>query len=219
MEKILKSLHWFIILYAVYEFYSLYEVKTEHLANLESQVEVQRNMLAKNKKTQREIANYYSNIKEEKDKIERVAREIEKMQQLLPSDISDTENLHLLRSMAEDVNIKDISIAPEQEVDRGFFLARRYRIKAKATFLQFLIMFEKIGENKRILNVGESSFKKMEEPQRGKFQIIAGEFVIEAYRYNSNYKEDRGIDEIEKKFQGNPAQSSQRRNKNSKEGA
>ncbi|AUN96646.1 hypothetical protein DOM21_18580 [Bacteriovorax stolpii] len=201
MEKILKNLHWFIIAYALFEFYTIYEAKNEELLGLDSQVEVQRNMLVKNKKTEREIKNYYSNIKEEKDKIEKVAIEIEKMQQLLPSDISDNENVHLLRTMADDVNIKDISIAPEQEIDRGFFIARRYRIKAKATFLQFLIMLEKIGENKRILNVGEASFRKVDEPQRGKFQLIAGEFLIEAYRYNSNFKEDRGIAEIEKKFQ------------------
>lgn len=201
MEKILKNLHWFIIAYAVFEFYTIYEAKNEQAVNLESQIEVQRTSLTKNKKTVKEINNYYANIKEEKDKIEKVAKEIEKMQQLLPSEISDTENLHLLRTMADDVNIKDISIAPDQDVDRGFFIARRYRIKAKATFLQFLIMFEKIGENKRILNVGEATFKKVDEPQRGKFQIIAGEFVIEAYRYNAQFKEDRGIDQIEKQFQ------------------
>lgn len=201
MEKLLKNLHWFIIAYAVFDFYTMYEEKTTHVTDLDSQIEVQQNMLKKNKKTQKEIANYYSNIKEEKDKIEKVAREIEKMQQLLPGEISDSENIHLLRGMADDVNIKDISIAPDQEIDRGFFLARRYRIKAKATFLQFLIMLEKIGENKRILNVGEASFKKVDEPQRGKFQLISGEFIIEAYRYNAQFKEDRGIDEIEKKFQ------------------
>lgn len=201
MEKLLKNLHWFIIAYALFDFYTMYEEKTTHVADLDSQVEVQQNMLRKNKKTQKEISNYYSNIKEEKDKIEKVAREIEKMQQLLPGEISDSENIHLLRGMADDVNIKDISIAPDQEIDRGFFLARRYKIKAKATFLQFLIMLEKIGENKRILNVGEASFKKVDEPQRGKFQLISGEFIIEAYRYNAQFKEDRGIDEIEKKFQ------------------
>lgn len=201
MEKLLKNLHWFIIAYALFDFYTLYEAKNEEQLNVESQIEAQNVQLRKNKKTQKDIANYYANIKEEKDKIEKVAIEIEKMQQLLPSDISDNENIHLLRTMADDVNIKDISIAPEQEIDRGFYFARRYHIKAKATFLQFLIMLEKIGENKRILNVGEASFKKLDEPQRGKFQLISGDFIIESYRYNANFKEDRGIDAIEKKFQ------------------
>jgi Tfp pilus assembly protein PilO len=93
-----------------------------------------------------------------------------------------------------------MSITPEVESDRGFYFARRYKIYAKATFLQFLIMFEKIAENKRILNVSDSSFKKSEQPQRSKFQVIEGEMTIEAYRYNPNFKEDRGIDKIEQDF-------------------
>lgn len=200
MEKLLKNLHWLIIAYAAFELYNLYFDANEKLVSIESQQEVRRAELSKNKKIQREIANYYKNIEEEKIKIERVAREIEKMQQLLPSEISDSDNINLLRKMADDVNIKEMSIAPETEIDRGFYLARRYRIKAKATFLQFLIMFEKIAENKRILNVGESSFKKSEQPQRSKFQVIDGELIIEAYRYNANFKENRGIDEIEQQF-------------------
>lgn len=200
MDKLLKNLHWFIVAYAAFELFTLYTDANEKLINIEAQQEVGRIELAKNKKIKREISNYYKNIEEEKLKIERVASEIEKMQQLLPSDISDNENISLLRRMADDVNIKEMSIAPETEIDRGFYLARRYRIKAKATYLQFLIMFEKIAENKRILNVGESIFKKSEQPQRSKFQVIDGEVVIEAYRYNANFKESRGIDEIEQQF-------------------
>lgn len=200
MEKILRNIHWMIIAYAGFELYTMYIDANERLLNIESQQEVQRNELMKNKKIQREITNYYKNIEEEKLKIERVASEIEKMQQLLPSDISDSDNINLLRKMGDDINIKEMSIAPEVESDRGFYFARRYKIKAKATYLQFLIMFEKISENKRILNVGESSFKKSEQLQRSKFQVIEGEMIIEAYRYNANYKEDRGIDKIEQDF-------------------
>lgn len=210
MDKVLKNLHWFIIAYAAFELFTLYTDANERLLNIEAQQEVSRTDLAKNKKIKREISNYYKNIEEEKLKIERVASEIEKMQQLLPSEISDSENITLLRKMADDVNIKEMSIAPETELDRGFYLARRYRIKAKATFLQFLIMFEKIAENKRILNVGESIFKKSEQPQRSKFQVIDGEVVIEAYRYNANFKEDRGIDEIEQQFKDEVAKPKKR---------
>lgn len=201
MEKIFRNLHWFIIAVAAFNFYNLYIAADERYVSVVDQEEVQRSELIRNKKSQKEIQNYYENIKEEKDKIERVAREIEKTQQLLPSEISDAENISLLRKLADDVNIKELSVRPDPNEDnRGFYFARRYHLKAKATFLQFLILFEKIAENKRILNVGESSFKKLVQVQRGKFQLIDGEFVIEAYRYNANFKEDRGIDEIEKQF-------------------
>lgn len=200
MEKLLKNLHWFVIAFALFKLATQYMDFDERHSSLVSQQEDVQVELTKNKQTQREISNFYKNIKEAKEKIERVALEIEKTQQLLPSEISDTENIGLLRKIAEDVNIKEVSISPEVEVDRGFYLARQYRFKAKATYLQFLIMFEKISENKRILNVGQMSFKKLDQPQRSKFQLISGEFILEAFRYNTNYKEDRGIDQIETQF-------------------
>ena len=207
MQKLLKNIHWIIIAFAAFNFYQAYTKAHDELVLVEQQQESQRTLLAKNKKTQREIENYYKNIKEEKEKIERVAKEIEKMQQLLPGEISDSDNINLLRKMADDVNIKELSITPDSDSIRGFYIARRYKLKAKATFLQFLIMFEKIGENKRILNIGESQFQKLDVPQRGKFQVISGEFILEAYRFNPNFKEDRGIEEIQKKFDSNAKSS------------
>ena len=203
MGKITKNLHWFIIAYAGFELYTAYMIANENLMRIESNEETQIIQARQYKKTLKEIENYYKNIEVEKLKIERVANEIEKMQQLLPSEISDTENISLLRRMGDDVNIKEMSITPEMEVDRGFYFARKYKVKAKATFLQFLIMLEKISENKRILNVVDSTFKKTERVQRSKFQVIDGEMTIEAYRYNVNFKEDRGLDKIEQEFKDN----------------
>ena len=200
MEKLLKNIHWVIIGFALFNMFNLYMESDERYSSVIGQQEAVQQELVRNKKTKREIANFYKNINEAKEKIEKVAIEIERTQQLLPSEISDTENIGLLRKIADDVNIKEVSISPETEVDRGFYLARQYRFKAKATYLQFLIMFEKISENKRILNVGKMSFQKLEQPQRSKFQLISGEFVLEAYRYNINYKEDRGINQIESQF-------------------
>ncbi len=200
MAKLLKNLHWIIISIALFNFYQSYTTADESYTALTEQDNAVKDEVRKNKRIVKEISNYYSNIKEEKERIERVAKEIEKMQQLLPGEISDSENINLLRKLADDINIKELSITPETDADRGFFIARRYRLKAKATYLQFLIMFEKISENRRILNIGESAFKVTTAPQRGKFQVIEGEFVLEAYKYNSNFKEDRGIEAIEKKF-------------------
>ncbi|MBY0413656.1 MAG: type 4a pilus biogenesis protein PilO [Bdellovibrionales bacterium] len=201
MEKILKQLHWFIIAYAGFNLYMLVGEKQEQLTAIKNTEDIQKSELIKNKKNQKEISTFYKNIDEEKLKIEKVAQEIERMQQVLPSEVSDIENIQLVRDLADDVNIKEISINPGRETDNGFYLIRDYKVVAKATYLQFLILFEKISENKRILNIGETSFKKLQAIQRGRFEPITGDFSIRAYRYNSKFKEDRGIDEIEKKFQ------------------
>jgi Tfp pilus assembly protein PilO len=200
MNKILKNLHWFIIAYAFVNIYLGYVEKEEQLTTLQANESTQQDIFRKNKKEQKAIQSFYKNIDEEKVKIERVAQEIEKMQQILPSEVSDTENIELVRGMAEEVNVKEISISPDKEEDHGFYIIRNYKISAKATYLQFLILFEKISENKRILNIGEINFSKTQEVQRGKFETIHGDFVIHAYRYNAKFREDRGIEELEKKF-------------------
>lgn len=205
MTKILSNIHWFIILLALFNVGSYWYDINEKISEVKNQVETEKQDLTKARKTKKEIQSFYKDIDEAKNRIERVAREIEKTQQLLPSEVSDTENISLLRRMAEDVNIKEVSIMPDRDDDRGFYIARKYRFKAKATYLQFLIMFEKISENKRILNVGELAFKKLDQPQRSKFQLIDGEFMLEAYKYNAAFKEERGIDKIESEFKDKPA--------------
>lgn len=205
MEKLLKNIHWLIIAGAIFNLSMYYKGVDEKLLELTGQQDLQTKALQKARKIKKEITTFYKDIDEAKARIERVALEIEKTQQLLPSEISDTENISLLRKIAEDVNIKELAITPEKDDERGFYIARKYKFKAKATFLQFLIMFEKISEHKRILNVADLSFKKLEQSQRSKFQLIDGEFTLEAYRYNIAFKEDRGIDKIEKEFKDDQA--------------
>ena len=205
MGKLLENIHWFIIALALFNIGNSYKDLDDKTSEVVAQQQIQRDTLKKSKKIKKEIATFYKNIDEAKSRIEKVVSEIEKTQQLLPSEISDTENISLLRKMAEDVNIKKLSITPERDEDREFYIARKYKFKAQATYLQFLIMFEKISENKRILNISEVSFSKLEMQQRTKFQLIDGEFTLEAYKYNTSYKEDRGIEQIEKEFKNKPS--------------
>lgn len=194
MGKLIQNIHWIIIAYALYGM-GMYAYEQEGvISEIHTKQEAQKQDLEKAKKSKKEIDTFKRNIDDAKSRIERVAKEIEKTQQLLPSEVSDTENISLLRKMAEDINIKEVSILPDKDDNRGFYIARRYKFKAKATYLQFLIMFEKISENKRILNVSELEYKKQDQTQRSKFQLINGEFVLEAYRYNAEFKEDRSVD-------------------------
>jgi Tfp pilus assembly protein PilO len=132
---------------------------------------------------------FYKNAEEAKLKIQKVKESIEKTQQLLPSEISDSENLDLLRRTGEALNIKLMNINPGPEEVRGLFIAKQYTFEAKATYMQFIIFFERIASNKRVLNIKNVSFKKLETPQKGKFSLIHGKFILEAYRFNANFKE------------------------------
>jgi Tfp pilus assembly protein PilO len=207
MNGVLKNLHWFLIVITLCKLGFSYYEYSEEATKRNSLLENVKEDLKKEEKTKRDVKKFLSNIEEEKSRIERVAQEIEKTQQLLPSELSDSENIAQIRRVAEDVNIKEVSIAPESEELRGFYFARRYKFKANATYLQFLIMFEKIYESRRILNIGEVNFKKLEQPQRSKFQVIEGDFILEAYKYNQNFKEDRGLDTLEQRFKAGTVQN------------
>ncbi len=158
--------------------------------------------IKKKQKEKEDLKTYYADIQEAKGRIEKVAQEIEKLQKQLPSNISDTDNLDLISNVASNLNIKIPFLTPGEEEEKGFYLTKKYTFKGRGTFLQFLIFLEKLGASERILNVSSLKLSKVLEKQKGRFQLIDGEVVIEAYRYNNAYKEDRGIDEIEKKFKG-----------------
>lgn len=190
MDKLIKILPVIALLYSGFTGFTLYEEKENEVMNAEMEISAQQTELAQSKKTKQEIQDYYKNIELEKAKLGKVSLEIERMQQLFPSEISDNDNMTLLRSFASDVNIKQVaSISPDAELDKGFYISKGYRFKAQGTFLQFLIMFEKIGDAKRIMNIRELTFSKADAPQKGKFQMITAEFLIETYKFNPNYVE------------------------------
>lgn len=148
----------------------------------------------------KDLKRYFQDIEDAKKNIELVALEVEKVQRQLPSEISDAENLQLIKGVAENLNIQNIFLQPQGETDKGFYFIKNYEMKATGTYLQFLIFFEKVAENKRLLNIRDVTLGITQEKQRGRFQLINAEIIIQAYRFNPNYKEDRGIESIEKKF-------------------
>ena len=92
------------------------------------------------------------------------------------------------------LNIKDPDIVPAQEVPGTFFISKGYNLKAKGTFLQFLIFFERIGTADRIYNIKKLKIVNGETNQRGRFQIINSETVLDAYKFNPDFKIESGVD-------------------------
>lgn len=189
MEKLLKNIQYLVLLYACYNLYSIYDEYDPKPDAARAQTEQLRHKLAKNKKIKKEIDDFYKNINEAQLKIEKVKESVEATQRLLPSEISDVENVALLRQTGEDLNIKSMTITPSPEVANGVFITKQYSFSATATYIQFLVFFERIANNKRILNIKNLKLKKLQGPQRAKFQFINGSFFMEAYRFNPNYKE------------------------------
>lgn len=200
MASLVSKIYLIIILYTCWSVYEKYEDYNNKVVSLGSQVPVLKARFKKKEKEKKQLESYYDDIKNAKHKIERVALEIEKIQKQLPSEISDTDNLSLISKLAEDLNIKNIFLAPGQEEDKSFYFTKLYNIKGSGTFLQWLVFLEKIGANERLLNIHNIKMVQSTVRQRGRFQSINAEMNIEVYRYNPNYKEDRGINEIEGQF-------------------
>jgi Tfp pilus assembly protein PilO len=75
------------------------------------------------------------------------------------------------------------------------FFVKKYEMRGYGTFLQFMVFFEKIAENERLLNINEIKLERRAGGQRGRFQVIDAQVIVEAYRYNPSHKEDRGFKE------------------------
>jgi Tfp pilus assembly protein PilO len=201
VQALFQKLHWLIFIYAIIIGYDMYTVHEENIRNLEARVPIILNKIKVARKKVADLKKYFKDIEEAKRNIERVALEVEKVQKRLPSDIADSENLKLITKIAEQLNLREVFIKPESEIDKGFYFIKNYILSAEGTYLQYLVLFEKIAESKRLLNIKAINFKQItDRTQRARFKLLNGNVVVQAYRYNANFKESRGIEAIETEF-------------------
>ena len=216
MQALIEKLHWFVFMYAIFLGYDMYTVHEEALLNLNQRIPVIDVNLRKARKKVSDLKKYFKDIEEAKRNIERVALEVEKVQKRLPSDIADSENLKLITDIADKLNVKSVFIKPQLEIDKGFYFIKNYLVTGEGTYLQFLVLFEKIAESKRLLNIKSVVFDLIvDRVQRARFKLINGTVMVQAYRYNNNFKESRGIEEIKSEFK-NKKRDKRRKGKRSK---
>ena len=216
MQTLIEKLHWFVFMYTLFIGYEMYASHDEKKLSLEARVPVMDQKLKVAKKKVSDLKKYFKDIEAAKRNIERVALEVEKVQRRLPSDIADSENLKMIQDIAARLNIKEVFIKPKVEIDKGFYFIKNYILTAEGTYLQFLVLFEKIAESKRLLNIKDVLFEEIvDRDQRARFKLIKGRVIVQAYRYNSRYKESRGIEEIESEFK-NKSRKDRRKKKKGK---
>ena len=200
MMGLVQKIHLLILAWGLWEGYLVWENFTIKKQEIENQIPILNQRIAKAQREKRQIKDYLRDIDEAKQNIELVAAEVESLQKKLPETIKDAENLGLIKKIAEGLNIKNIYLSPGIEENKGFYFTKRYELSASGTYLQMLIFFEKVGVSERLLNIKNVEISRSEEKQRGRFQIVNAKVTIEAYRYNPEHKEDRGIDKIESSF-------------------
>lgn len=202
MLGVVNKLFLLIILYAGWMGYEAWEETNQNVDQLKATIVSLNRKVKESERQKKQVATYLKNIDNKKKEIEEVALQVEKVQKKLPTEVSNSENQALIRSISDNLKIKSAKITPMSDVDNGFYITSGYKYAGKGTYLQFLLLLEKIAIAERILNVREikllapATVKK----KQGRYQVLDLTATIESYRYNSAYREKRGIREIEKKF-------------------
>lgn len=175
-----------VIFYTVYEIYSFWEEHSEKVERLEDQAS---SVESKIKRKIKEIKKL-QNLKEQEviaqEKIEAVKKEVEDVRKKLPDVFDDNQNLATIKRYGEDLKMST-NISRKREVSRGFYFTKDYILTGDATFLQFLLLMEKIAASDRLLNVKAVEIKNSDKSQRGRFPLVSANITLEAYRYNPGY--------------------------------
>jgi Tfp pilus assembly protein PilO len=197
VNKLISNLHFFIIAYGLYGAWLLFDTHTIRIEELNNQFPSVEAEIVSNQKKVKEIQEFVKKTEESKVRVEEVAKNIESAQKQLPAEINDNQILTFFNQEISSLNIKDPQIVPGRENTTTYFISKEYMVKAKGTFLQFLIFLERIGNSTRIYNVKSLKLVNADTNQRGRFQLISAEGTIEAFRFNPDFKVDRGFDKIE----------------------
>ncbi len=193
-NKFIANIHFLIVIYGLYGVWESFDANTLRMDELNNQFPSIEAEIISNQKKVKEIQEFVKKTEESKIRVEEVAKNIESAQKQLPAEINDNQILTVFNQEISSLNIKDPQIVPGSETTSTYFISKDYLIKAKGTFLQFLIFFERIGNATRIYNVKSLKLVNADTTQRGRFQLVAGESVIQAFRFNPEFRVDRGFE-------------------------
>jgi len=198
VNKLIANLHVFIILYALYGVWASYDEYSVQMTSVNDEVSRLESELVSATKKIQEIEEFSKKTEEYKVRVESVAKNIEEVQKQLPSETNDSQIMSYLSSEMNNLNIKDPNVSSGKEESSTYFISKEYNLKMKGTYLQFLILLERIGNAERIYNIKSLKMIASNEPKKGRYQLIETEGIIQAYRFNPDFKVDRGFDQIEK---------------------
>lgn len=199
-NKILANFHIVFFFMAAMNLFELYEENTQKIESTENSIQSLEAKKIKQTRKLKQIETFKKNLSRSKERVIEVVKQIEKVQRQLPSDVNDAQVATKLSDLTKDLKFQNVNISPLKEENNGFYFTKKYSLKSEGTFLQSIILLENIQKQERILNVKNFEMKEIVENVRGRFKVLQLSTEIESYRYNTRYKEESGVQEIEKKF-------------------
>lgn len=195
VNKLIENAHVLLLVYGLYGAWVSYDehsIQMEELVNREVGAQSEIGPLEQKVAA---IQDFAKKTEEYKSRVEEVAKNIETVQRQLPAETNDSSILSYFQKEISSLNLKDADFKPGSEATSTYYISKDYSLKAKGTFLQFLIFFERIAGADRIYNIKNLTLSNGSAPQRGRFQMINGEGTIQAFRFNPNFKVDRGMEQ------------------------
>lgn len=216
MAGFVKKLHLVLAIYLGFGIYTMYETLSTEENNLDNQIPSQKEKIKKMEKERVQIRSYFKDIEEAKKRISVASDQIEKIKTKFPETISDTENMEILRNIANNLNIKDVFLSPGKEIEKGFYFEKNYNLKGQGTFLQFMILLEKIEEEERIFNIGSVAFNETKDKQKGRFQLVNSDIKVTTYRRNTKFNEQKELEKTNSEIEIRPVVKKPKKGRNKK---
>jgi Tfp pilus assembly protein PilO len=196
VKNILPNIHYLFFVWALWNFMGLYEEYGVREGEILSEKESTIQEIAKHKADLQDVKKFTDNLEESKKRVENVFQTIDKVQRQLPSEVSDIEILDFFSKEKKNLNIPTLNTLALPEKNDSFFVIKPFELNGQSTFLQFLVMLERLSYSERIFNIKEFELSLPQEAQKGRFQLISFKAKIETYKYNTAHKEDSGIKSI-----------------------
>ena len=144
MTNLINRLWLGILIYSIYSVYDSYATKEQRKNEIMQEISQLSTKIQKQRRQIKLIQEYQKDIEAKKNEIEEVAVQIENLQKRFPREVSDPENIKIIKELSDALKIRDLNITPEQDIVNGFYIVKRYKIVAEATYLQFLLLLFQI---------------------------------------------------------------------------
>jgi Tfp pilus assembly protein PilO len=111
-----------------------------------------------------------------------VRTQIEIAQKRLPGQILDAEINQIISKELDLINMRTSGILkPIKEQKFSFYAGKSFKLNAKGSFLQFLVLMERLSKKERIINILDINFKSSD--MAGRYLLLDGDIMLETYKF------------------------------------
>jgi|GEM_PF-5084891 len=192
-DTIIKGLPFIMMLWFLSGTYSQFEEHERTMALENSKIPPILTKINKVKSDIAEIDEVKRNIVEYESRIADYNRQIEDIKIQIPPIEQKTKILDEFSETAKSLNIKNPIFRPKyvKENANGVYLSNGIEFEATGTYLQFVIMFERITRAQRILNVASLYIQNSRNKGLGRYNIVNIKATIESFHYSDVKKVER----------------------------